>query len=449
MGWVDDKLNKKPSGPQPLPHPGDPGYSVKEVKERSKKGYKSPTPKPSVNAYSGSLSDAEKRTELSRQALRDAVANTKSVDPLPVIDPVGDLNEIYKQLLNSLSNSPSGLLSDKQLRKIAEDQIKMQFDPQIKALKQDMAERKKRYALNKAEVKDLYADLANQYRKERGNSVDAYNDSLNDNDRRSQEFDDTNQRNFEKSLNYQTEEFNKLGIGDVATVTYPEQREDMQYQATLNNADSDAFARYLSAQRSSTEDYYSKMAANAGYHGAETIEDLLDELNTNLNSTSSQITSLRGQKGSQLQNLIMQLQQQQQQKLAEAQQQRFQNLLSTGKFGLDIKQLSEQLQRQQQEQVQKQQQQDKSSYNSGLLGANQMLANSSDPQRLSGIFQELLQQQPFREDRFLAADGTIVKLSAPQAAQYAAKLGQQMGLSPNDITALVNATYAYFGRLGR
>lgn len=443
--WVDQKLNKnrtKKGTPSPMPHPGDPSNSLDEIRARQALGYKSPTP-----ANSGSGIDASDRMKIAGGTHN--IISSPVADPsgsLPVIDPLGDLNEIYKQLLNSLSQSPT-VLNDKQIRKLAEDQIKMQFDPQIKALKQDMAERKQRYRSNKAEVQDLYADLKAQYDSERGNSNNAYSDAQSQNNMQRQNFDQAAQNNFENSTNYMTDEFNKLGIQDVAKTVYPELQQDTQYQQTLNNADADAFGRYLSSQQASNADYYSKMAANAGYHGAETIEDLLAELNSNLDNTSSQITSLRSNKATSLSDLILQLQQQQQQRLAEAQQQQFQNLLNAGKFGMDISQQRWAMDPNNPSNMKASQQANLP--NSGLLGANQMLANSSDPMKLSGIFQQLLQQQPFRENRYQAADGTYVNLSAPQAAQYAQQLGQQMGLNQQDITALVNATYAYFGRLGR
>ncbi len=434
MGWVDDKL-KNPTGPQVMPHPGDPGYSLKEIAERAKKGYKKP-------AAAAPPSTSEQRSDTSRQALRDAVSTpVADTSNLPVIDPLGDLNEIYKQLLNNLGSMPT-VMSDKKIRQLAMDQIKMQFDPQIKALKGEMAERKKRYAANKAEVKDLYSDLANQYRSERTNSANGYSDALNQNAQREQAFNETTQQNYDNSLESMTDEFSKLGIGDVAQVAYPEQQQDLQYQQTLNAAENDAFDRYLSAQQSSSNDLYSKMAANAGYHGAETIEDLLSELNTSLDSTSGQISTLNSQKSTGLSSLIAQLQQQQQERIAKAQQERFQNLLASGGFGMDIAKLQQSMQQASAQNQQK-------VPTSGLLGANQILASGSDPTKLSGAFQQLLQQQEFREGRFKAADGTIVKLSGPQAAQYAAQMAQQMGLSPQDTTALVNAMYAYFGQLGR
>lgn len=441
--WVDSKLKKtKKTGPTPMPHPGDPGYSLNEIRQRSATGYKPPVANTPQSA-------SESRSDLSRQALRDAtsiVSSPVANQQLPTIDPLGDLNEIYKQLLNSLSQSPT-MLNDKQIRKLAEDQIKMQFDPQIQALKQDMAERKKRYASNKAEVQDLYADLANQYRSERGNSNTGYDNAQQYNDSLRQNTDVEMQQNYQNSLDYQTNEFNKLGIGDVAQVTYPEQQQDLQYQQTLNNSEADAFNRYLEGAQASSNDYYSKMAANAGYHGAETIEDLLAELNSNLDNSSSQITQLKGQSGTALQSLILQLQQQQQQRLAEAQQQQFKNLLDAGNFGMGIDKFRWQMDPNNPSNIKASGQNQLPT--TGMLGAQQMLANSSDPMKLSGIFQQLLQQQEFRENRFPAANGDLANLTAPQAAHYAQQYGLQMGLSPQDITALVNAMYAYYGKLGR
>lgn len=442
--WVDSKLKKaKKTGPTPMPHPGDPGYSLNEIAQRQALGYKPPV----ANGSPGSGIDASDRAKIAAGTHDITSAVSPVADSqLPTIDPLGDLNEIYKQLLNSLSQSPT-VLSEKQIRKLAEDQIKMQFDPQIQALKQDMAERKKRYASNKAEVQDLYADLANQYRSERGNSNTGYDSAQQYNDSLRQSTDAEMQRNYQNSLDYQTNEFNKLGIGDVAQVTYPEQQQDLQYQQTLNNSEADAFNRYLEGAQASSNDYYSKMAANAGYHGAETIEDLLAELNSNLDNSSSQITQLKGQSGTALQSLILQLQQQQQQRLAEAQQQQFKNLLDAGNFGKGIDQLRWQMDPNNPSNIKARQKNQLPT--TGMLGAQQMLANSSDPIKLSGIFQQLLQQQEFRENRFQAANGDIANLTAPQAAHYAQQYGLQMGLSPQDITALVNAMYAYYGKLGR
>jgi HD-GYP domain-containing protein (c-di-GMP phosphodiesterase class II) len=436
--WVDKQLTKtKKTGPTPMPHPGDPGYSLNEIRQRQSAGYRPPV----ATGKPGSGIDSSDRMKIAG-GTHDITTPASPVAGLPVIDPLGDLNEIYKQLLNSLSQSNT-VLSDKQIRKLAEDQIKMQFDPQIKALKQDMAERKQRYAANKAEVQDLYSDLANQYRSERGNSVNAYNDAQAYNDSLRTNTDAQMQQNFQNSLDYQTNEFNKLGIGDVAQTNYPQQQQDLQYQQTLNNAEADAFDRYLAGGEASAQDFYSKMAANAGYHGAETIEDLLAELNSNLDNSSSQITQLRGQSGTALSTLIAQLQQQQQQRLAEAQQQQFQNLLNAGNFGKGIAELNLQMQKAatggQNQKVP----------TSGLLGATQQFANLPDPQKMLGVFQQLLSTQPFLENNVMSKGGESIKLSAPQAAQYAVQMAQQMGLSQQETAALYNAVFAYFGQLGR
>jgi len=439
--WVDKQLQgKKKTGPMPMPHPGDPGYSLNEIAQRQALGYKPPV----ASNSPGSGIDASDRMKIAG-GTHDIVSPPVTGSQLPTIDPLGDLNEIYKQLLTSLSQSPT-VLSDKQIRKLAEDQIKMQFDPQIKALKQDMAERKQRYASNKAEVQDLYSDLANQYRSERGNSTNAYNDAQAYNDSLRTNTDAEMQQNYQNSLDYQTNEFNKLGIGDVAQVNFPQQQQDLQYQQTLNNAEADAFDRYLAGGEASAQDYFSKMAANAGYHGAETIEDLLNELNSNLDNSSSQITQLRGQSGTALNSLILQMQQQQQQRLAEAQQQQFQNLLNAGKFGMDI---SQQRWAMDPNNPSNQKAASQRVPTSGLLGATQQFANLPDPQKMLGVFQQLLATQPFLENNVMSKGGESIKLSPPQAAQYAVQMAQQMGLSPQETSALYNAVFAYFGQLGR
>lgn len=380
----------------------------------------------------------EQQSDLSRQALRDASTTPVSNIAPPAVDP---LELIYKQLLAN-SQMSSSTMSDKDIRKLAEEQIRAQFDPQIKALKQDMAERQQRFNQNKDVVQDLYKDLAAQYQGQGSGAGDAYQDAINQENIQRQSTGQNMNQNYQNSLDYQTQEFNKLGIQDVAQQNFPQQQQDLQYQQTLNNAESDAFNRYAMQNQAADTSYYDKMAKNAGLHGAESVDSLLQELNSYLDTQGLNVSNLRTQSSTSLNQLISQMMQQQQDQQAKIQQENWNRLLQAGQFGTSLANLDISRQKAAVSGANKEP-------TTGLLGAMNQLSTSSNPTALAGLFQQLLQTQTFKEGKFLSAQNTIIDLTPEQAASEARQFAIQNGLGQQDITAFVNAVLTYYGRLGR
>ncbi len=444
--WVDVVFDRTGSGPTVMPHPGDPGYSMQEIAARQAARQ---TGKGNIlNTPNLPNSASERQSDLSRQALRDAanLVNQSQIPQLPQQPVAADpLSLIFEQLLKNSQMSGNSGLSDKEIRKLAEEQIKMQFDPQIKLLKDQMAERKNRFEYNRNIVDDLYNDLANQYKDFGGDAGNSYGDAINAQNMQRQTTDQNMQQNYENSLNYQTEEFNKLGIGDVAQVTYPQQQQDLQYQQQLNNNESDAFNNWAMQNQAADQSYYDKMAKNSGLHRAESTEDLLRELNTYLDTTQGQIGTLQSQQSTGLNTLIQQMMQQRAEQQAQIEKDNWNRLLQSGEFGIALQNLQLSQQRASQ-QNQTSRNQDPTS---GLLGATNILSQASNPQHITGLFQQLMLTQPFREGRFQAADGTIIDMTPQQAAEEARKFGLANGLSSSDLTQFINAVYAFYGKLGR
>lgn len=434
--WVQHALAQKKSGVTPQPTPTGLMYTPSMTGATSLNP--PPTASPPVNPLGqngqGVLADWLNRYGFNQPAAPE-------VTPVATPDPLQDIYDLYKQLLLNMGSGNVTMQSPEALRALAEKQINLQFDPQINALKQEMAERKKRYAANKKELLELWNDLSLSYGDESGLSSSYYDSAISDQSDRASNFEQMMRDNYDESLDYMGNEFDKLGIQDTSAYTDPLMSSGLEEANRLYQNSNDGFEQYLNTNASAEGDYLSGMADSARMHGAEGAQDLLEELTYYLDSANSNLTNLRSQRGTSLELLIAQMAQQQQEAQAKAQQQMFDNLLNAGKFRLDLQGMSNNLNQAQTS--------NSPTYNSGLLGANQQFTGNPNANNLSGILQELLQKQEFREGRFQAADGTIVKLTPAQAASYALQEAQNRGLGAQDTLQLMNAVYAYFGQLGR
>jgi hypothetical protein len=355
----------------------------------------------------------------------------------PPVDPLSDIYDLYKQMLNNMGGGVA-TQSPEALRSLAEKQIALQFDPQIAALQQEMKERKSRYAANKQEMLDLWNSLSDSYMGDGNLSSGSYDQLISEQEGNTGDIEALLTENYGDSLGYMDDQFSKLGIGDASEYTEPLLTNDYNdIMSRLGESDG-SFNEFLSANDAAFGDYSGAMANSARMHGAEGVQDLMDELNYYLDSANSNMTSLRSQRGTSLELLVQQMMQQQAQAQALAQQQSFDNLMKAAQFRMDLQGLSNNMNKQP----------ETPTYSSGLLGATQQFAGNPNAAQLSGILQELLARQEFVENQFLGADGTVVDMNPQKAANMALQEAQKRGLNQADTIQLMNAMYALFGKLG-
>lgn len=355
----------------------------------------------------------------------------------PPVDPLADITDLYKQMLGNMGGGVT-MQSPETLRALAEKQIALEYNPQIAALQQEMKERKSRYAANKQELLDLWGSLSDSYSNDADLSNASY-DALMSDGADNSDLEGLINQHYNDATGYMDDQFSKLGIEDTSAYTDPMLSQGYDDVMGRLNESQGSYEDLLSANESAADNYMSGMADTARMHGAEGAENLMDELNYYLDSANSNLTSLRSQKGTSLELLVQQMLQQQQQAQAAAQQQQFDNLMKAAQFRLDMQNMANGMNKQQEQPI----------YTNGLLGANQQFAGSPNATQLSGILQELMQRPEFIENSFIAGDGVTRRNMNPQkAAQLALQEAQKRGLSQADTMQLINAMYAYYGKLG-
>lgn len=391
------------------------------------------------------------------------------------------MDQLMKQLMDNLNPQPVALpkppqLTYDQLYDKYYDIAENQYMPQISALESKIAEREARYQQSAADVKALYENAGAAF--SGGGNGANFDQMQSDEAARLANYQDYTNNVYTDSANRMDTEFDQLGISDVGQYSSPKQAEDLAYLQTLNQNSSDAFQRYLSSMEAASGSYDQGMASSYSLAGAEQGEDLLYDHNYQLDALNDQQAALGADRDTALNAMIQQALMGQETSLYNWQLQTAQNKQASQDaiFSrlLSLAGLQQQLDQQatanapaapnpmdalnqQFKQLQIQQLQQKlqgggqsqgGDYTKGILGATQYLGESSpNASNLTAMLQQLLQQQPFRENRFESGSGDILKLTPEQAAQYAMQMAQQQKLSPQDTSALVNAIYAYFGKL--
>lgn len=386
------------------------------------------------------------------------------------------MDQLMTQLMNNLNPKVQPLpkpptYTYDQLYDKYYDIINSQYEPRINDILQNIEDKRMRYGQSAADIEALYASAGGAFGG--GNGTD-FDQLRADENSRLANYQNYTNNVYSDSASRMNEEFNQLGIGDVAQYSSPKQAEDLAYLQTLNQNSSDAFQRFLSSMEAASGGYDQSMSNSYGLAGAEQVDDLRFEENQFYDESDRQLADLRSEQDSALNALIMQKlmsqedaqynwQLQNTQNQQASQNAIFERLLALAGLQRQIDQSATSgianpmdALNQQYKQLQIQQLQQKlvggsqqpQNYTKGLLGATQYLGqNSGNAQNLTALMQQLLQQQEFREDRFVSGSGDLLQMTPEQAAQYAMQMAQAQKLSPQDTNALINAIYAYYGRL--
>lgn len=342
------------------------------------------------------------------------------------------------QLLASIqSNQPQGM-SAQDILSQANHQVSMQFDPQIAAIQREMGRTKKRAGANKGELTHLYGALADSYGPDTVTSKKQYESATKAAKAQQKELQGQIGKTYSDDLQQQTDAFGNLGISDALGQTTKQQKTDLDYLSKLNATEGQSQLDALSQQGNADITYNREGAGIARAEGAGAVTDLMTQLNDYLSQKGGDVATLQGQRKSSLQVLQDQLRQQSAKATQDYNQTAWGQLFQLMGFQNTLNQQGQQGQQQK-------------TPTTGLLGANQSFAdffgNTQQAKDMSGRFQELLQQKPFREGR-IKSGPDYIKLSPEQAASFAASYADDQQMSQQEKLSLIQAVYAYYGRMG-
>lgn len=353
-------------------------------------------------------------------------------------DPMQDyLNQLLRGL--NVAGRPQ-IQSVQELRAQAAKQAGLQFDPQINALIGERSATKSRAGKNRKEIGSLYSGLADEYLGDVKTSKKATNEAKKAEKSAFDQLQKSITGEYSSQLDNQSQELKNLGLGAALADSTKGQKEDLDFLRGLNSTESAAQQRSIDLSGLADTSYYQKGSDVAKHEGAETISDLMSQLEDYMRQTGSDLTSLRGQKAGTIENLFNQLQSGQANNESEFENQRWNRLLQIAQFqrGLQNDSLSQMAAGSKTNTPTK-----------GLEGAFAVLQDSlgGNSQRSINGLMNLLQQQQFREGRFESGNKDIVEMTPENAAYMARQYASQQKLSPQETDALVKAVYAYYGKL--
>lgn len=356
---------------------------------------------------------------------------------LPQIKPVDPMESYLEQLMRGLNSGKPSMLSLQQMRERATQQAGAEFDPQISALYGEMSRTKKRAGKNKAELGSLYGGLADSYLGDVRASEKNTKAAKAEEKRAYQQLQKQVSSDYGNQFKDQSSELKSLGLGAALGESTQGQKEDLNFLNSLNATESGAQQRSLDSMGMSDANYYRQGRGLAEQRGAEDISDLMSRLDDYLSETGGQVSGLKGQKSSAIQQLVQQMQTGQSDNQQQFEGQRWNRLLQLAQFQNQL--ASQQAKAQMPGEIP----------SKGLEGAYGVLggAPGTNSQKTINALMNLLQTQPFREGRFEAGNKQIVDMTPENAAYQARAYASQNGLNSSETDALIKAIYAYYGKL--
>lgn len=326
------------------------------------------------------------------------------------------LTQLYNQLLAGLKGTVPSMPSTDELMAQASQYASAQYDPQIKAIQQEMAGTKKRANTSSKELKELYKELSAQYKNDAGATSQDYKALIGQQKADAAELQKLLKDQYSGNIQEQAKELAGLGLDQATKETTRDQQSDLDYLKSLAGVQNNASLNQLQQGQAAGQDYYRQGALGALNEGSSAIEDLMANLEKYTEGRQGQITNLQGQKQSAQQMVFQQLQSQAAQSIAQAQQEQWNRLLQLGKFKQSM---------------------EGKTYK-GISGASQLLDQTVGAEKakvLMGRLNEVLQYAGTQKDKSMTA-----------VLKYASDHAKNLRLNPQDTIALINALYAYYGK---
>lgn len=350
------------------------------------------------------------------------------------------MQDYLNQLLRGINAGQPSPLSIQELRNRATRQASLQFDPEIRALISERGATKKRAGKNKQELRSMFGSLAAEYLDDAKTSKAETKQAKKEEAAALKQLQKDLAGQYSAQLDSQAEEMRNLGIDAAFDESTQGQREDLEFLRNLSATESAAQQRAIDLSGQADASFYQKGSGIAKLEGAENISDLMQQLEDYLRQTGSQLSSLRGQKASAIEQLFNQMQSDQSSQAIQFENNRWQRLLS-------IAQLQRALQNDAAANMRRMAQGGEMP-SRGLEGAlaiiNQSVGN--DPTTTSALM-NLLQTQQFREGRFESGNKEIVKMTPENAASMAREYAAAQKMTPQQTDALIKAVFAYYGKL--
>lgn len=340
------------------------------------------------------------------------------------------LQQLFQQLLGQ-SQSSYKMPSAAELLQQATKTASAQYDPQINAIGRQMGRAKSTAGKNKKELGRLYGAGADAYNSDIKDSKAQGKSSLANEKAIQGDLQKKLSGDYSTSMDNQAKEFANLGIGDALPQATQNQRSDLDYLSKMGATNGAAQLSDLNSENNADINYYNEGKGIMRLSGNEAQSDLMSQLTDYLNSQGDAKSSLEAQRQSAIATLQNQLSSQAAQQAQQGQQSSWNNLFKLA--GLY-------------QQINPQQKQ----ASSGLNAASQYLAGATTPQKAQDTMSalNLLLGQGFATGQKDSNGKPVYAGSPEQSANVGVNYANQHGWAPSDVTGLMQAILAYYGRMG-
>lgn len=197
-----------------------------------------------------------------------------------------------------------------QLRKIAQQQVSAQYDPQIDALMSEMGQHANRATKSEGTARSMYGALSKDYLSQLPDITAQYAAEDASTNQRYDQAQSQMNGEYQKNADAQNAVLKQLGVQAAAPDASQQGQEDQAYFQNQSEMDQQSALNALAQQQGAQTDYQRNLGSNAKMAGENTAQDIRQQLDDYLGGAQSQLTSLQGQRGGAVEALLAQLQQQ-------------------------------------------------------------------------------------------------------------------------------------------
>lgn len=257
--------------------------AIKSVIEQTT-GTKLPKKK-EVPAYGGQTANAA-------AAEASFAANNPSVSSDPS---GGDIAALQAMLAAQMKGGSSGM-SDKEIAQLISQSVGGTYNPQIKAIEQEMGRAKSRAKTARADLKALYADLSGYYNAQGDRSSARYGGAQKGAQARTAGLKNAITQDYTERLKEQVDMYKQLGIEAAAPSATEGQYADEASQLGTADIMGTAEQQALATEQRGDQTYWDEGAAIAQTEGAEQQTNVITQLQDFLNTQGASVAGLKGQK---------------------------------------------------------------------------------------------------------------------------------------------------------
>lgn len=248
-----------------------------------------------------------------------------------MISPFDSLQSQLFDAINSIGVAPTPL---EELQRMAQQQVAAQFDPQIRALKDEMERRTNRGESSMKSARDMYGSLSKDFLSELPAMTEQFAAEDAATNQRYDQAQSQMKGEYDKQAAEQDAVLRRLGVQAASQDASQQTDEDQSYFQNQMEADQQSSISALNEQQMAQQNYQQNLGSNAKMTGENTAQDIRGLLDDFLGQANSQLTGLEGQKGSAISALLSQMQQQDAARVQQQSQQEFQNQLALANFQL-------------------------------------------------------------------------------------------------------------------